>query len=103
MTSPYERANARPSVQTLGEGEFMSAIFSWRDNDRNSLLHRVYCSVNKRSKAELINIMFAREGLTEAGSKREEAQARPTSNRRRTGARKIAKELELQARRGLQF
>ena len=79
----------------------MSAIFSWRDNDRNSLLHRVYCSVNKRSIAELINIMFAREGLTEAGSKREEAQARP--NRRRTGARKIAKELQLQARRGLQF
>ena len=79
MTSPYERANVRPSVQTLGEGDFMSAIFSWRDNDRNPLLHRLYCSVNKRSIAELMNIRFARESLTEAGSKREESQARPTT------------------------
>ena len=46
-----------------------------------------------------MNIRFAREGLTEAGSKREESQARPTSIMRRTVARKIAKELELQARR----
>ena len=77
MTLPYERANVRPSVQSLGEGEgsltvarageLTIAIFSLRD----AIL---LCGVD--------NIMFSWEGLTEAESEREESGAKITSNRK---------------------